>query len=210
MQIGVILQKSWEIFKENPGKLILPYFIFFLISFGSGIVLGIIPVVGALLSSVVNVVFLAGVYYVYLKLYVGRETTIDDMFYPARELLLRLATMALIKTVFIAIGLVLFVIPGIYLAVSYLFSELLMVDKKLDAWEALETSRKAVTKKWFAYFALCVVLLFINVLGLIPFGLGIFVTAPFSLMAIVLAYVAEFYGERMASLIPPSISEELP
>jgi len=196
MRIGEVIQKSWEIFKANPGKLILPYLIVFFLSLGVEIILGFIPFFGFLLASIVNTMFLAGVYYAYLKLYRGEEPPIDDIFYPIKELPVPLGLMALIKIVFITIGFILFIIPGIYLTVSYLFSELLIVDKKLDAWEALETSRKTITKSWFAYFALVVILFFINLLGLIPFGLGIFITAPISLMAIVSAYVSEFYGEE--------------
>ncbi|NIA12397.1 MAG: hypothetical protein GWP10_22450 [Nitrospiraceae bacterium] len=202
MQIGAVIQKSWEIFKANPSKLILPYFVIVLISIGMGIVLGFIPFIGPLIGSVVGSMFWAGLYYAYLKLYRGEETVIDDVFYPIKESLVPLGIMELIKTVFISIGFILLIVPGIYLAVSYIFAELLIVDKKLDAWEALETSRKTVTKNWFEYFALLVVLMFINIIGLIPLGLGLVITVPISSMSIVSAYVSEFYGEAKGNEQP--------
>ena len=52
-------------------------------------------------------------------------------------------------TLMIIIGFILLVIPGIYLSFAYMFSLPLMIEKDLTAWQALEVSRKAVTRIWF-------------------------------------------------------------
>ncbi len=192
MEIGKTLQEAWQLFKKSPGKLILIYFVFFLVNVGVGVILSFIPLVGQILSSIVGIILGAGVYYAYLKFYREGDASIDDIFFPMKQNAGELAIMAVIKSIFLFIGFILLVLPGIYLAVSYIFAELLIVDKNLTAWEALETSRKRVTKNWFVYFAFLLILLFINIIGLIPLGLGLFVTVPVSIMAITLAYVAEF------------------
>lgn len=192
MEIGKTLQGAWQLFKRNPGKLILIYFVFFLVNLGAGVVLSFIPLVGGILSSIVGIILGAGVYYAYLRFYREGDASIDDIFFPMKQNAGELAIMAVIKSIFLILGFILLVLPGIYLAVSYIFAELLIVDKNLTAWEALETSRKRVTKNWFVYFAFLLILLFINIIGLIPLGLGLFVTVPVSFMAITLAYVAEF------------------
>jgi len=46
-------------------------------------------------------------------------------------------------------GLILFVVPGIYLIVAYVFSNMLIVDRKLTPWQALEGSRRVVTRNWW-------------------------------------------------------------
>ena len=52
----------------------------------------------------------------------------------------------------IMLGTVLLVIPGIYLGVCYYLAFPLIGDRRLGGWAALETSRKAVTHKWFKVF----------------------------------------------------------
>lgn len=60
----------------------------------------------------------------------------------------------ILMIVLIVIGTFLLVLPGIYLAVAYQLALPLVVDKNLGPWEALEASRKIVTKKWFTFFGL--------------------------------------------------------
>jgi len=195
MKVGEVLSKSWGLFKENAGNLIVLFIVYFAVVFFANVVLGFVPLIGWILSTIVSTVMLAGIYYAYLKVLKGEATNVNDMFSSIKEVLSNLAVMAIIKTVFITIGFLLLIIPGIYLVVSYLFAELLVIDKKMDAWEALEESRKRITKNWFSYFALLIVLAVINFLGFIPLGLGLIVTVPLSLMAVVVAYVSEFQEE---------------
>ena len=195
MKVGEVLSKSWGLFKENAGNLIVLFIVYFAVVFFANVVLGFVPLIGWILSTIVSTVMLAGIYYAYLKVLKGEATNVNDMFSSIKEVLSNLAVMAIIKAVFIPIGFLLLIIPGIYLVVSYLFAELLVIDKKMDAWEALEESRKRITKNWFSYFALLIVLAVINFLGFIPLGLGLIVTVPLSLMAVVVAYVSEFQEE---------------
>ena len=50
----------------------------------------------------------------------------------------------------------------IYLAVAYTFSSYFVYFKNYGAWEALEASRKVVSKKWFSFFVFFIVILLIN------------------------------------------------
>ncbi|HEX8955822.1 MAG TPA: DUF975 family protein, partial [Burkholderiaceae bacterium] len=69
-------------------------------------------------------------------------------------------------------------LPGIYLAVAYSASSILIVDKKLGIWEALETSRKALTQCWFRVFFLALTYLLIMILSALPLGIGLIWTLP--------------------------------
>jgi hypothetical protein len=55
--------------------------------------------------------------------------------------------------VFATIGFMLLVLPGIYLAVAYIMTMPLIGDRRLGAWDAMEISRKAITRKWWKVFA---------------------------------------------------------
>ncbi|MBX2867383.1 MAG: DUF975 family protein [Acidiferrobacterales bacterium] len=90
--------------------------------------------------------------------------------------------------VFVAIGFVLLILPGIYLSIAYLMAFPLVTEKGLGPWRALETSRKAVTKKWFKFFGLCICLGLIFIISLIPLGIGLIWSAPFVLIAYGIVY----------------------
>ncbi len=88
----------------------------------------------------------------------------------------------------IILGLILLIIPGIYLAFAYYMSLPLLVDRQMSPWRAMETSRKTITRKWFRFFALMIALVVINMIGAIPLGLGLIWTIPMSLIALGVAY----------------------
>ena len=100
-----------------------------------------------------------------------------------------------IMMIMIIIGLVLLVIPGIYLGYAYMFAMPLIVEKKMGAWHALETSRKAVTKVWFRFFGFVWLLILINIVAAIPLGLGWIWTLPWSVLAFAMVYIKMFGAE---------------
>lgn len=100
-----------------------------------------------------------------------------------------------IMMILIMIGLLLLVIPGIYLMYAYMFAMPLIVEKKMGAWHALETSRKAVTKVWFRFFGFVWLLMLINLIAAIPLGLGWIWTLPWSVLAFAMVYIKIFGAE---------------
>lgn len=76
------------------------------------------------------------------------------------------------------IGFLLLILPGIYLSIAYAFALPLIADKGLDVWEAMELSRKAVTKNWFKVFGLMFLLVLIFGLGALAFGIGLIWAIP--------------------------------
>ncbi len=98
----------------------------------------------------------------------------------------------LLMTLLILVGMLLLLIPGIYLAVAYCFALVLLVDKNLGIWEALETSRKAVTQCWFRTFGLFIVLLIIILVSMIPLGIGLIWSLPLVTLAFAVVYRSLF------------------
>ena len=101
---------------------------------------------------------------------------------------LPLLVFSIVSTIFIFIGILLLVIPGIYLAVAYTFAPYLIVEKNVDFWPAMEISRKKVAQHWFGILWLCCVVVLINIIGCIPLFLGLFVTLPLSISIFTAAY----------------------
>jgi uncharacterized membrane protein len=100
----------------------------------------------------------------------------------------------------IAIGFVLLIIPGIYLMVSYYLALPLLIEKDLGVWQALETSRKAVSKRWFAIFGLFLLLGLINFATVFTLFIGMIWTVPMSVIAFGILY-RNVFGIEAATLI---------
>lgn len=84
--------------------------------------------------------------------------------------------------ILIMVGLVLLVLPGIYLMISYSLAIPLLVEKNMRLWDALETSRKMISKRWFSVFGIYLLLLVIMAISALPLGIGLIWTLPLALM----------------------------
>ena len=90
----------------------------------------------------------------------------------------KLALAGILIYVMTIIGFVLLVLPGIYLTIAYVFTLPLIADKGMDVWEAMELSRKTVTKHWFKVFGLLFLLALIFLAGMMTFGIGLIWAVP--------------------------------
>lgn len=77
---------------------------------------------------------------------------------------------------------------SLYLTISYMFSLPLLLEKRLNIWAAMETSRKIITKKWFAFFGLFLLLGLLNIAGTLPLFIGLLVTLPLTYCILTAAY----------------------
>jgi uncharacterized membrane protein len=112
----------------------------------------------------------------------------EQVFYPdffgGFRFWLPLVVISLLSQIMIAVGLFALVIPGVYLAVSYLFAMLMGIFGGLDAWQAMEWSRKLITRNWWQFFALLMILIAMNVVGLLLAGVGLLVTFPITFLVL--------------------------
>jgi uncharacterized membrane protein len=93
-----------------------------------------------------------------------------------------------VVSIFITLGFFCLVLPGIFLAVAYAFAYMLAVDKGLGFWEAMETSRRVVTRQWWRVFGLILLGIPFIILGFAALGVGVFVALPLVAGAIAYAY----------------------
>ncbi|WP_194975046.1 hypothetical protein [Aquiflexum lacus] len=124
----------------------------------------------------------SGFYLVANKLSLKQKVVYPD-FFKGFNFYMPIFAIWLIGQVLTAFGLVLFVIPGVYLAVAYSFSVLMAIFGGFDFWTAMEESRKLITARWLKFFLFTLVIIVINVLGLLTFGLGLLVSVPISFYA---------------------------
>src|SRR5207244_5159660 len=129
---------------------------------------------GQVLSIMIQVVMFAGLAIVTWKHPRGGNAAFRD-FFPDWTTTAQLVWCTIIGLLLIIIVFAFLVLPGIYLLVAYTFSYLLIVDRRMGVWQALEGSRRVVNKHWWGVFGLTLVmLLLIGVGGIIGAGvLGI-------------------------------------
>jgi hypothetical protein len=76
----------------------------------------------------------------------------------------------------------------IYLGVALVFVTQLICFHKMNFWDAFNLSRQIITANWFAVFLFLIALFFINLLAVIPCGLGLLVTIPATYIAMYVAF----------------------
>lgn len=116
----------------------------------------------------------------------------SDVFQPYTRFV-PLVGVFLLQGVIILLGILLLVLPGIYLSIAYLLSVPLLLDKELGVWEALETSRKAITKVWFRFFFLVIAVWVLAYLGsLVTIGIGAIWLVPWAVLCTGVTYYRLF------------------
>lgn len=86
------------------------------------------------------------------------------------------------------VGLILLIIPGIIVALAFMFAPYLVVEKKLWPIESLKESARITKGYRWKLFLLCLALIGINILGLLALVVGLLVSFPVSMFALVHAY----------------------
>lgn len=177
------MKEGWDLLWANPGLYIGYTVVVLLIMF----VLQNLWGIGQLLITLIGGPLLAGFYFALRNQLQNRPLGFGD-FFSGFNHFLPLMLVGLVSAIFTGIGFMLLILPGIYLLVSYLFALPLAQDRELDFWAAMETSRRLITRQWFAFFGLTLLLLVVNAIGSLFAGLGLLLTIPFSAAVIAAAY----------------------
>lgn len=151
-------------------------------------IVGLIPRVGWLVGMVVNNLLMAGVYLLFLARMRGFSPSIADLARVVQSSAIPIVLAGFAQLGMTAIGLVLLILPGIYLAVGYAFVIPLIIDRGMPVWEAMELSRTTVHKQWFQTFGLLLAAGLLLVGSAMLFGVGLIVTLPLCTAAIMFAY----------------------
>lgn len=139
--------------------------------------LSLVMVVINFIISILSYPFLAGIIMMGLHRAIDVPVSYKMVFsYIGYTLPIIIASVCM--SILIALGFVLLIIPGIYLSIAYMFALPLIVEKNMDFWQAMETSRKAVTQHWFKLFFTGVLMVIIYLISTIPLGLGLIWTIP--------------------------------
>lgn len=76
----------------------------------------------------------------------------------------------------------------IYISVAWAFSFVLVIDRGLGPWTAMEVSRRVVSHQWFRVFFVMLLGGILAVMGIVGLFIGVFFTLPLMFGAVICAY----------------------
>lgn len=130
--------------------------------------------------------FLSSVMRLALRRADGLPVTVSDLFADAARLG-QVMVLGVLVSLATLVGLLLFVLPGIYLSVALMFALLLLLDRGLGPMAAIKASLTAVNRQWFRYAALLFVLGVMLAVGAFTV-IGLVWALPVATIAIALVY----------------------
>lgn len=167
--IGDCLREGWQLYLKEPllfsGATALAALLMALASW--------IPLAHMFLAPPL----LAGMYLMIISVDRDEPVSIRRLF-DGFSFFVPVVLSSVLISLIVSIGLVLLVLPGIYAALVYGITTLLIVDRGMDFWPAMESSRKTLHVYIWPYLLLALLLSVIFVLASIPLGLGLLVAVP--------------------------------
>ncbi|MEY4690223.1 MAG: hypothetical protein RIT19_548 [Verrucomicrobiota bacterium] len=85
----------------------------------------------------------------------------------------------------------------VFLTVNWMFSLPLILDQRLDFWTAMKRSWRQVRRHWWSCLALLVLMSILNFAGMMCCLVGLIVTFPISMLALMHAYETVIHGRKV-------------
>lgn len=213
LDIGSCVSRSWRLVTQHFWPVVGSYFLVLILQLVIGQIMNLfdkhavlelsaawrqehrIPAQAAvtvgvfsLIPMLIGFLFNAGLFNYYLKLIRGQPTDIGDVFSGFSAVAGQILLAGFFSALLSLIGLLFCVLPGIYLSVGWAFVLPLVIDRRMNFWEAMELSRRVVTKHWFLVFALLVVLGLMAIAGALACCLPLLFSVPLCWVALMYAY----------------------
>lgn len=190
-----VLKEAWVLFKKNLNLilgLIGIYFAYYIAQYVIGYIFQN-NFLGSIISFIFIVLFLViqlGAYNMILKIVDGKKAAIQDLYtYPNVAMkVLRNIVAGLIVGFIVGIGLLLFIIPGIYLLVRLMFFTYYIVDKDAGIIDSIQMSWNLTKSGVINLFFFGLILFFVNFIGALFFGIGLAITMPLTFLATAVVY----------------------
>jgi len=155
---------------------------FFLIS-----AIGAVPYLGACAMLILSGPLYLGINRAILGLIAGKPPTVGmmfegfDRFGPA-------FLASLVSGLLIGLGTIFLIVPGIILALMWMFVSLILAETQLDFWPAMQASADLTAGYRWQLFGLMLACVLVALLGILACCVGIFVAQPVIYVSIALAY----------------------
>ncbi|MCZ6554721.1 MAG: hypothetical protein O6759_01230 [Candidatus Dadabacteria bacterium] len=192
---GEAIRFGWDRMKDNLGFFIVYLIILFSVEFFFSAFAGLFEDSLPFLSLIFNVGLwivniISGIFNVKigLRLYDNERIGSYGFLSFSSSLFFKFLLGYILYLIVVLIGLILLIVPGVYLAIKYQFVTYLIVDKGMGPIEAFKESGKITAGSKWNLFLLIILLLIIVLLGLLAFIVGIFVALPIVMVAVAYVY----------------------
>jgi uncharacterized membrane protein len=172
-QTGRWIGEGWEMVKDDLGVYVALALVTLLL--------------GAMVPFIIQGPLTAGFFIFCMKKTLNRHAEFADLFTGFNFFVPALVA-SLVIALFVSIGTLFCIIPGIVIAASCKFTYLFIVDKRMDFWPAMQASHAVVKNDYFGFTMFLVAMTLLNVLGFVCCLVGVLVTIPISVAAITVAY----------------------
>lgn len=197
VKIRSSLKAGWSAFTRRPWYLMgimLSFMTLFALSIGN-----------AVITALAYIVY-GGYIALMLNHFRGGKVKFDDIF-SIDNRWISFAFLGLIKTILIMFGFIFFIIPGIYLAIRWMFAEILVIDKNMKPMEALKASSVMVEGHYWKLFLFLLVTIFLMIIGTLALIVG-FVPAALVILFTTIAIYENLKGALEPA--PAPVAPETP
>lgn len=198
LSIKECLRFGWTTFRANPWIFVGAVLVGLAVELvGSGVqkalefdgesILSLLELVGVLISLGLSMLYALGHTHFFLRAHSdAKGVMLRDLWYPNR--FWRFFGTSILLWVIVGIGILLLIVPGVIAAIVFSFALYLVVDKGLAPVEALKESARLTKGNRWRILLLMLAVVGINLLGLIALFVGLLVTIPVTVLAMVHAY----------------------
>lgn len=182
-----VLKEGWKLTKENLGFLICYQIILFALSFlhPSGEYLRFWYL--HLLIFIVYLIADLGLYKSALLITSKIKPGFNQLYVNWKEgLIFLMAT--ILFSIMCVIGILLFIVPGLYLIATYCFFPFFILDKGAGTFKSLELSAKATKGLRGRIFLFLLACFGLNLLGFLLLGVGLLFTSSITIVASAIVY----------------------
>jgi uncharacterized membrane protein len=178
--------RSWD-FIGQAWELVKPHWLPMAAMFFIACAMSAVPYVGGCVMFIIGGAIYVGISRAILGLIAGKPPSVGMMF-EGFDRFGQAFLAALVSGLLIGLGTLLLIIPGIILAIMWMFLYLVMAETDLEFWPAMEYSANLTAGYRWELFCLLLACLIVGILGLLACCVGIFVAQPVIFTAIALAY----------------------
>lgn len=175
LDLGQVLSEAWELFTRDATAYVIAALIhlaIIIVTCGLGVL-----VYGPLIAGMVIMGF---------KARKGQAITYNDAL-AGFKIFGPTFVVSILIGIGVLLGSILCVLPGIYLLIAWAFALPLVVDKKMDAWQAMQTSMNKVNENFVPVMIVVLVLVVIYSLGW-SVAIGMLITQPLCVLGVNVAY----------------------
>jgi uncharacterized membrane protein len=173
VQIGKWISDGWNVISGDLLMVILATLVFAIMS-------GVIPIV-------LQAPMVIGMHIMLVNKMLTGRLDIGDLFKGFNYFVPALLA-TLVMGIFIFIGMLACIIPGLVLGAMYLFAYLFILDRKMEFWPAMQASHAIVKQNYLGYTFFFLTLALLQLAGALLCGVGLLVTIPIYYAAINAAY----------------------